>query len=258
MKRKRIRKTRSPKYYYWVHNNIFCMKRNFEKATKNGEQNIQHSPHVYTVFRYIRESGRHGLPNVVVSADMVQRLRPWHNCITVSVANDTKQAVWTDGQRVHEKRKREKNTLANHRELPRKIKNNGLFEEKNGKQQLPEGYKHVYCIIQQMWSNRSTTDFSFNSKQNRCHFGLHTRSHSIIIIVQNELYTLYFTIQNANCATVYVFKAPCRGSASCGSFSSLLFCLFDFVYSFFPRIAAVLKSTFFLFGYNIKKSHTNY
>lgn len=66
-------------------------KQKWSPTTKN--KTNSNLPHVYTVLRYIRESGRHGLPNVVVSADMVQRRRPWHNCITVSVANDTKQAV---------------------------------------------------------------------------------------------------------------------------------------------------------------------
>lgn len=64
-----------------------------QKKTLNEIARKINSPQVYTVFKYIRELGRHGLPNVDESADMVHRRRPWHNCITVSVANDTKQAT---------------------------------------------------------------------------------------------------------------------------------------------------------------------
>lgn len=65
-----------------------------EHACRMQDVNLLHLPHVYTVFKYILESGRHGLPNVVLSADIVHRLRPWHICITVSVAYDTRQAEW--------------------------------------------------------------------------------------------------------------------------------------------------------------------
>lgn len=62
------------------------------------EQKRMHDlPQVYTVFKYILELGRQGLPKVCESADMVHRRRPWHNCITVSVANDTKQAEFHVG-----------------------------------------------------------------------------------------------------------------------------------------------------------------
>lgn len=69
------------------------------------------SPQVYTVFKYIRESGRHGLPNVCASADIVHRRRPWHNCITVSVANGTWQSVSVKYQTI---KMRKKNSQNNH------------------------------------------------------------------------------------------------------------------------------------------------
>lgn len=74
---------------------------------KTNNDKTRHLPQVYTVFKYILELGRHGLPNVAESADMVHRRRPWHNCITVSVAKDIKQAV-NVGQKSGEIKQKEK------------------------------------------------------------------------------------------------------------------------------------------------------